>query len=237
VRLAWQNTRLLGVLATSAPLNHTCWVRLASVADHTDAPVLLKLLWDDLQIELRRLGIQTVALLLIRNWLTAYAPALGFHFVEEIITYRRPELAIPAVDAPSDLNIRLTEPEDLPDMIALDNRAFVPPWQMDGDDLRQAERISASCTVAQINGEIIGYQLSTLYFDGSHLARLAVAPQAQGKGVARALLADVLRRFERRGVRSMTVNTQSSNLRSQRLYTGFGFERNGYDLPVWMMNL
>ena len=53
----------------------------------------------------------------------------------------------------------------------------------------------------------------------------------------RALLIDLLRRFERRSVRAMTVNTQSSNLRSQRLYTGFGFERTGYDLPVWTVEI
>ncbi len=85
-----------------------------------------------------------------------------------------------------------------------------------------------------MTAQIVGYQLSTLYFDGAHLARLAISPVAQGKGVARALLSDVLTRFDRRGVRTMTVNTQSSNLRSQRLYTGYGFERNGYDLPVWI---
>ena len=55
--------------------------------------------------------------------------------------------------------------------------------------------------------------------------------------MARTLLIDLLSRFERRGVLSMTVNTQASNTRSQRLYTGFGFERTGYDLPVWMVEI
>jgi hypothetical protein len=35
----------------------------------------------------------------------------------------------------------------------------------------------------------------------------------------------------------MTVNTQITNVRSQHLYTGYGFERTGYDLPVWMVKL
>ena len=135
------------------------------------------------------------------------------------------------------MQIRLTQPEDLPTLIAVDHAAFAPLWQMDKNEIRQAERISAACTVAEIGGKMVGYQLSTLYFDGAHLARLAVIPALQGRGIARALLADVLKRFERRGVRSMTVNTQASNVRSQRLYTGFGFERNGYDLPVWIAHL
>jgi ribosomal protein S18 acetylase RimI-like enzyme len=108
---------------------------------------------------------------------------------------------------------------------------------MDYDELRQANRISAASTVAEIDGSIVGYEISTLYFDGAHLARLAVSPHAQGHGVARALLLDTLRRFERRGVHVITVNTQAGNLRSQRLYTSFGFERTGYDLPVWMVGI
>ena len=236
-RLAWQNTQLQGIIAASAPLNQTCWLRIACISDQADAQHILRLLWEALLPELRAQGIHTVALLLVRNWLASYTPALGFHFVEEIITFRRSQLEIPPEPAPTGLTIRLTQPEDLSTILAVDNSAFAPPWQMDGEELRQAERISAICTVAELNGEIVGYQLSTLYFDGAHLARLAVAPEAQGSGVARALLIDLLRRFERRGVHSMTVNTQSSNVRSQHLYTGFGFERTGYDLPVWMVEI
>ncbi len=235
-RLIWQNSRLQGIVATSAPLNHTCWLRLAAVSDHADAQTILTLLWDDLKQELRAHEVHTVALLVIRNWIAAYTTLLGFHFVEEIITFRRAQQTVPDL-APPGLSIRSTQATDLPAILAVDNQAFAPPWQMDAEELRQAQRIAASCTVAQVNGEIVGYELSTLYFDGAHLARLAVAPQVQGMGVARALLIDALHRFERRGVYSMTVNTQSSNLRSQNLYTGFGFERTGYDLPVWMIDL
>jgi ribosomal protein S18 acetylase RimI-like enzyme len=198
---------------------------------------VINLLWESLLPELRTLGVRTVALLMIRNWISSYVSPLGFHFVEEIITFRRPQLEISPDTPPAGLAIRLTQPEDLAAILDMDNRAFVPPWQMEREELRQAERISAACTVAELDGKLVGYQLSTLYFDGSHLARLAVVPEAQGIGVARTLLIDLLRRFARRGVYSMTVNTQSSNTRSQRLYTGFGFERTGYDLPVWMVEI
>ena len=47
----------------------------------------------------------------------------------------------------------------------------------------------------------------------------------------------MLRHFWRRGVYGVTVNTQDSNLASQRLYAKFGFARTGYDLPVWVADL
>jgi ribosomal protein S18 acetylase RimI-like enzyme len=236
-RLVWQNMRLQGILATSAPLNGTCWVRLASVSDHADAQAILSLLWDDLMPELRVKGIHTAALLLIRNWVATYAAKLGFQYADEIITFRRAQMAIPDMQPPPGLSIRLAQPDDLPAILSVDNSAFVAPWQMDRDELRQAHRISASCTVAELEGAMVGYQLSTLYFDGAHLARLAVIPQVQGRGLARTLLSDVLQRFAKRGVHSMSVNTQITNVRSQHLYTGFGFDRTGYDLPVWTVGL
>ncbi|MBI1257444.1 MAG: GNAT family N-acetyltransferase [Chloroflexi bacterium] len=236
-RLVWQGSRLQGIIATSAPLNQTCWLRILAINDQADAQQIFSLLWNALVPELRAQGVHTVALLMIRNWLSTYVTPFGFRFTEEIITFRRPQLPIPADAPPSGLAIRQAQPDDLSNILDVDNRAFVAPWQMEREELRQAERISASCTVAELGGRMVGYELSTLYFDGAHLARLAVVPEAQGIGVARALLSDLLNRFARRGVYSMTVNTQSSNMRSQHLYTGFGFERTGYDLPVWMAEL
>jgi ribosomal-protein-alanine N-acetyltransferase len=236
-RLIWQGTRLQGILVMSPPLNVTCWMRIAAVNDHADPQVILRMLWEDLLPELHGQGIKTVALLMIRNWLKPYVKSFGFTYAEEIITFRRSLPTIPSEPLPEGVSIRLTQNEDLPPVLDIDNRAFAAPWQMDGHELRQAHRISAASTLAEIDGLPVGYQISTLYFDGAHLARLAVTPDVQGTGVARAILLDTLRRFEQRGVHAMTVNTQASNERSQRLYLGFGFERTGYDLPVWMVDI
>jgi ribosomal protein S18 acetylase RimI-like enzyme len=84
---------------------------------------------------------------------------------------------------------------------------------------------------------MVGYQLSTFYYEGGHLARLAVAPHAQATGVGNLLLADLIQRFARRGIYAITVNTQSSNERSTRLYTRYDFAPTGYNLAMWMTNL
>ena len=55
----------------------------------------------------------------------------------------------------------------------------------------------------------------------------------QGKRVGAILLHDLLTRFSKRGVQTMTVNTQASNIISQRLYQRYKFFRNGFDLPIW----
>lgn len=237
MRLAWANGRLVGVLALSEPLSGTCWVRLAAVHDNADPAGVLAQLWKPLVEELRALDVETVALLVLRDWVVNYIGALGFRFIEDIITLRRTNRRLPPFE-PSTFKVRLGLASDLRIITAIDQAAFPPPWQLTFDEVRQAQRTAAFCTVAVDPAqEVVGYQISTLYFDGAHLARLAVDPARQSQGVGRLLVDDLLRRLHRRGVANTTVNTQASNHRSQRLYVRFGFIRNGYDLPVWMATI
>ena len=80
---------------------------------------------------------------------------------------------------------------------------------------------------------MVGYQLCSRHGAGAHLARLAVHPAAQGRGVASALIRGLLCDLRRQGIREISVNTQARNRRSQRLYERFGFLRNGKDHPLW----
>ena len=82
---------------------------------------------------------------------------------------------------------------------------------------------SAAATVALEDDQVVGYQLSTAGPMGGHLARLAVLPHLQGKGLGYALVYHVLDEFTRRGVEHVTVNTQSDNHASQSLYHKSGF--------------
>jgi [ribosomal protein S18]-alanine N-acetyltransferase len=236
MRLAWAGNRLVGLMAASVPLNQSCWLRLLAVSDDIQPLPILTALWEDLLIELRAQSIHKVALLVLRDWIIHYAGALGFLYVEDIVTLRRNAQPMPD-PTPTPVAIRTATSDDLAVITEIDQAAFIPPWQLTLSELRQATRIAAICTVALLNDEIVGYQLSTLYFDGAHLARLAVRPSMQGTGVGHVLVDDLLRRFVRRGVLSTTVNTQETNVRSQRLYNSFGFTRNGYDLPVWMADI
>ncbi|MDX2161371.1 MAG: GNAT family N-acetyltransferase [bacterium] len=235
VLVAWRGRRIVGVMGASEPLDGACWIRLAAVQDGEPPHPVIETLWRVMRLDLRELHAAEAAILQLREWAGEMFAPLGFQAVETIVTLRR-EAADPppeAADLPPALTIHAADPAIHAVITAVDHAAFGPLWRMSPADLRAAMRSAASCTVGVVNGQIVGYQLSTMYFDGSHLARLAVLPSAQAHGVGAALVGDVLRRFQRRGVTAMTVNTQLSNVRSQRLYTRLGFVRTGYDLPVW----
>jgi [ribosomal protein S18]-alanine N-acetyltransferase len=239
LRLAWQDRRLMGALALSTPLNKAVWFRLMALHDFAPGKEVMDALWAAAADELREKGVETAYVLLSRTWVQQLISPLGFQFDEDIITLQRSgqQLPSPQSDAAPITNLREMLPADLDGVMQVDHAAFAPPWQLARDELFQARRISSASTVAIQNDTIIGYQISTVYRDGAHLARLAVTPNTQGRGIGGALVGDVLRRFFRRGIYIMTVNTQATNHRSQRLYYRFGFERNGNDLPVWSIRL
>lgn len=235
-RLAWHGNRLAGVLAVSAPIDGHAWLRLIALEDDTAARDIVLALWQAMIPELEQRGIHHIAALLSLPWVEHLLVAMGFRYEEQIITLRRATRHVPWRRS-SPFVIRHMEAQDIPHIEDVDHRAFAPLWQMSRTELWQARRIAALATVAEIDGTIAGYQISTDYRDSAHLARLAVHPQHQAAGVGSTLVNDLLHRFHKRSIYTITVNTQISNRRSQRLYAGFGFQRNGYDLPVWSITL
>jgi ribosomal protein S18 acetylase RimI-like enzyme len=129
--------------------------------------------------------------------------------------------------------IRAMSIADLIGVEKVDLESFDPIWQNSRENLEIAFRQAAVASVVEEAGEIIGYQISTATPMGGHLARLAVTPMSQGKGVGYALLLDTLEQFEQRGAQSVTVNTQQDNLISLSLYKKAGFERTGEEYPVY----
>lgn len=236
IRLAWSNGRVVGVLAASAPLRGQSWLRVIGLEDGQPARPILLALWQAMADALRAEGGQSVALLVIDAWLKEYVALLDFAYFEEIVTLRRRRYRL-LPSRSTMVVLRDCRPDDLPLLVEVDQAAFAAPWQMSATELGQAHAIAALCTVAEADGQMVGYQLSTAHHQAGHLARLAVLPGWQGRGVGAALVDELIRRFWQRGVRSITVNTQASNLRSQQLYQRYDFQRNHYDLQVWLARL
>jgi [ribosomal protein S18]-alanine N-acetyltransferase len=233
LRLGWHDGQLMGLMGSSTPLSEACWLRLIAVRDPIPARSLLAVLWEALRAELRTIPVTMAAVLITEDWLADYVEELGFRYAQDIITLRRTGTQLPEA-RPSPVSVRPANKDDLQCLAVIDQAAFSPPWQLSLDELRQARKVVVNFTVAQDEGRPVGYQLSTLHRQNGHLARLAVSPQVQGKGVGAALLDDLIRRFLGRGVRMITVNTQSSNQRARQLYARYGFHRTGYDIPVWL---
>lgn len=236
IYLAFEDDRLVGYLGLSNPLNGASWVRLLGVRENCIPRPIIEQLWQTAEADAIRMGTNKFAVLMVTHWLSAYVGRLGFNYLEDIVTLNRTNHTL--LDPPdTPVKVYSANTDDIPMITRVDHLAFQPPWQLARHDLWQAFRISSSATIAVLDDEIVGYQISTRHRAQGHLARLAVIPNRQGKRIGSMLLYDLLSKFDKRGIKSVTVNTQVSNQSSQHLYTHYGFEHNGFDLAVWQKDI
>lgn len=82
--------------------------------------------------------------------------------------------------------------------------------------------------VAELNGRIVGYVIGLVKKWGEgHVVSIAVHPEYRRRGVATALMEELLRRFKSRNVRSVRLEVRVSNRVAISLYEKLGFQSRG----------
>lgn len=131
------------------------------------------------------------------------------------------------------------------DAVRIDVAAFGDEWALDAAAFEQSCRATQYFHVrgarrgfplpmrgGPFGGKALGFCLTGVSDDTSYLQRLAVAPTAQRRGAAGALIDDSMRWAVGRGARRMFVNTDINNVAALSLYRQWGFESVGYHLRV-----
>lgn len=167
-------------------------------------------------------------------WLNQTLSENGFVETEQVQFFELDRLARRAAALPSSLpDVRFTpgHPDELAELARLDAAAFPPLWHFGPRDLLEM-LMRCRVQLAWCNGTLVGYTaVCTNSRVEAQLARLAVHPTQQGRGVGRALLSEaILYAAEEFG--RLVLNTQTTNQRSQKLYRGFGFRPIGVPVPV-----
>lgn len=235
-RLALDAGSLRACLACPEDPAGVAWIRLfAAHSSRTPKPAW-ELLWESARASLSgRPG--TAAALTQQPWMRSLLEASGFHETNAVLFLERSGPP-PVATAPSPMKIRLVQPGDLEELLAIDGRAFAPLWQHSRSALQAALALADVCTVAiDEKARPVGYALGTFSLIGGHLARLAVDPAHQRIGIGAALTLDSLRRFHDRGAAAVSVNTQADNDRGRALYGRLGFRETGQRYPVYEFDL
>lgn len=209
------------------------WLRLILPSGYD---TVLDRIWEALLADITQRGIEQLGLLAVDSWVEKLAIRWRFERTNSVVTLERCSGPMPRPVAPP-LCIRDVTHRDLEVIEQVDAAAFHPLWHHNRAALEAAQQQSATFTLIEQAGDILGYQLSTWYIDTGHLARLAVRPEAQGRDLGKALVGEMLRFFEERGVTRITVNTQEDNVVSQNLYKHLGFDFTGHSVPVWTLEL
>lgn len=145
--------------------------------------------------------------------------------------------------------MRRARRRDRAQVLEVDADAFPPFWRLDGPALDDAVAATpsarfrvtavspASRSLGHSSPTLMGYAITGRAGSRGYLQRLAVRPEAEGRGVGTALVADGLQWLKRRGADQVLVNTQVGNERAVRLYEHLGFEHRPDGLAVLRVEL
>jgi len=227
------NSEAVAALACPPDPPEIAWIRLFAIASGTDPAEAWGMLWNCAHSELSRVGNTIIAAIPIHDWFQDLLVKSGFKLVNRVVMLLWERNTQLVFDRQLSVNIRSMELKDIPAIEQVDREAFGALWHNSTSSLEIAFRQAAIATVVEMARQVIGYQISTATQLGGHLARLAILPEFQGKGIGTQLLNHLLIDFERRGALQVTVNTQQDNYASLSMYQKVGFNPTGESFPVY----
>jgi [ribosomal protein S18]-alanine N-acetyltransferase len=124
-----------------------------------------------------------------------------------------------------ELDIRPLAYADLPQVIAIERRAFPTPWSL-AMFVLELSKPSGICLAALEEGELVAYLVCSRYDTVWHLMNVAVDPPRQRQGIASALLDRLFEQADRPS-EQYTLEVRTSNEAAIRLYERFGFRAAG----------
>jgi ribosomal-protein-alanine N-acetyltransferase len=122
------------------------------------------------------------------------------------------------------ITIRPLNYSDLPQVIAIERRAFPTPWSL-AMFVLELSKPSGVCLAAIDGDRVAGYLICARYDQVWHLMNIAVDPPSRRRGIATGLLEQML---ERAGPnKPYTLEVRQSNAAAISLYERFRFRSAG----------
>jgi [ribosomal protein S18]-alanine N-acetyltransferase len=125
----------------------------------------------------------------------------------------------------NDLEIRRLTYADLPQVIAIERRAFPTPWSL-AMFVLELSKPSGICLAALVDGRLVAYLVCSRYDAVWHLMNVAVDDGLRRQGIASSLIERLFELADRPS-EQYTLEVRTSNEAAIRLYEGFGFRAAG----------
>jgi [ribosomal protein S18]-alanine N-acetyltransferase len=125
----------------------------------------------------------------------------------------------------TDLDIRRLTYADLPQVIAIERRAFPTPWSL-AMFVLELSKPSGICLAALIEERLVGYLVCSRYDTVWHLMNIAVDDRLRRQGIATAMLERLFELADKPS-EQYTLEVRTSNEDAIRLYERFGFRTAG----------
>jgi ribosomal-protein-alanine N-acetyltransferase len=113
---------------------------------------------------------------------------------------------------------------DLPQVVAIERRAFTTPWSL-AMFVLELSKPSGICLAAEVENELVGYLICSRYDTVWHVMNVAVDTDRRRRGIASALISALLERVGDDA--QVTLEVRKSNTGAIVLYEQFGFRAAG----------
>jgi [ribosomal protein S18]-alanine N-acetyltransferase len=113
---------------------------------------------------------------------------------------------------------------DLPQVVAIERRAFTTPWSL-AMFVLELSKPSGICLAAEVENELVGYLICSRYDTVWHVMNVAVDTDRRRRGIATALISALLERVGDDA--QVTLEVRKSNTGAIVLYEQFGFRAAG----------
>jgi [ribosomal protein S18]-alanine N-acetyltransferase len=126
---------------------------------------------------------------------------------------------------PETLEIRRLSYADLPQVIAIERRAFPTPWSL-AMFVLELSKPSGICLAATIDERIVGYLVCSRYDTVWHVMNVAVDDRMLRRGIATTLMQRLFEMADKPS-EQYTLEVRTSNDAAIRLYESFDFRAAG----------
>ena len=124
-----------------------------------------------------------------------------------------------------ELQIRRLTYADLPQVIAIERRAFPTPWSL-AMFVLELSKPSGICLAGLLEGRIVGYLICSRYDTVWHVMNVAVDDRLLRQGIATALIERLFELADQPN-EQYTLEVRTSNAPAIALYERFGFRSAG----------
>jgi len=119
--------------------------------------------------------------------------------------------------------MRVATENDVKALAEMDKICFKAPWSEQSFFEEITTNKIAKYIVAEIDDKIVGYAGIWLILDEGHITNVAVHPDYRRKGIAKAIISEIMAISEEAGANLFTLEVRASNESAILLYEGFDF--------------
>ena len=124
------------------------------------------------------------------------------------------------------MNITRMNEDHVSQVAALEKLCFSDPWS-ENSVASELENPLSLWLIAEENGMVCGYVGSQTVLDETDMMNIAVHPDCRRRGVASALIGELVNQLRERGSHVLRLEVRESNVHAISLYESMGFTQLG----------